>query len=246
MKGILNDLLNNKMPIIIMKIVISLGGSLLTRDLTTENFKRYVDVILKLKKDGHKLIVVCGGGKVARDYQAIAKAFNADKDQLDFVGIMGTHVNAATFCYCLGDAGYLIKWKEQEKIKPEVKKHFGKKIIVAAGYGVGCSTDFDAAYLAEVVKADLLINATNVDGVYDKDPKTNSDAKKFRKMNYKELIGIIQGNEQSPGQYRLFDLKAAKLIQKIKLKTVIVDGTDPEEIVRVLSEDHNGTEVSFY
>ena len=92
----------------------------------------------------------------------------------------------------------------------------------------------------------MLINATNVDGVYDKDPKTNSDAKKFRKMNYKELIGIIQGNEQSPGQYRLFDLKAAKLIQKIKLKTVIVDGTDPEEIVRVLSEDHNGTEVSFY
>jgi uridylate kinase len=227
-----------------MKIVISLGGSLLTRELSPDNFKKYVDVIKKLHKLGHKLIVVCGGGKVCRDYQNIAKAFNASKNQLDFIGIMATHLNASTLSSCLGKSAYLVKWKSLKEAGKEVKKYFNKKIIVAAGYDVGTSTDYDSAYFAKLVKANLLINVTNVDGVYDKDPKKYPDAKKFEKIGYEEFIKIIKKNEQVPGEYRLFDLKAARLIKKIKLKTLIIDGTNPEEIIRAVNGRHNGTEIA--
>lgn len=226
-----------------MKIVISIGGSLLTKELSAGNFKKYADVLLKLKKDGHKIIAVCGGGRTCRDYRNIAKNFTSDSKKLDFIGIMATHLNAATFVSALGNQGYLITWKPLHAALKEAKNFFGKKIIVAAGYDVGCSTDYDAAKLAEIVDADLLINASNIDGVYSDDPKKNPAAKKFGRLTHEEFSKIILKNPQSPGEYRLFDVSAARLIEKLKLKTIVVDGTDPQEILRAVSGSHNGTTI---
>ena len=224
-----------------MKIVISIGGSLLTKELSAENFRKYAEVLLQLKKFGHKVIAVCGGGKVAREYRDIAKKFTTDSKQLDFIGIMATHLNAATLAAVLGTAGYLLTWKSLKNALPEAKKIFGKKIIVAAGYDVGCSTDYDSAKLAEIVKADLLINASIVDGIYSEDPKKNPAAKKFDNLTYGKFLKIISKNPQKPGEYRLFDLYAARLIKKLKLKTIFIDGTDAEEILRAVKGKHNGT-----
>ncbi len=226
-----------------MKIVISLGGSLLTKELTVENFGKYVDAVKKLRELGHKVIVVCGGGKVCREYQNIARSFDANKDKLDFIGIMASHINASTFYTCLGDLGYLIRWKSLKDIEKEVVENFENKIIVAGGYDVGVSTDYDASYLAKIVKADMLINATNVSGVYDKDPNKYSDAKKIPKMSYQEFIDIIKNNVQSPGEYRLFDLKAAELIKDANIRTLIIDGNNPDEIIKAVEGKHSGTEV---
>lgn len=227
-----------------MKIVISLGGSLLTRELTSENFKRYADVLKRLRDDGHKLVVVCGGGKVCRDYRDVAKGLGADNNQLDFIGIMATHINASTFLPALGKYGYLIKWKTFKEVLKEAKKVFGKKIIVAAGYDVGTSSDYDAAALAAAVKADILINATNVDGVYSADPKTDPDSKKLGNLNYDEFEKIMGKNAQVPGEYRFFDWKATKIIKKHKIKTIFIDGRDPEEIIRAVEGKHHGTIIS--
>jgi len=224
-----------------LKIVISLGGSLLTRELTSENFKRYADVLKRLRDDGHKLVVVCGGGKVCRDYRDVAKGLGADNNQLDFIGIMATHINASTFLPALGKYGYLIKWKTFKEVLKEAKKVFGKKIIVAAGYDVGTSSDYDAAALAAAVKADILINATNVDGVYSADPKTYPDSKKLGNLNYDEFEKIMGKNAQVPGEYRFFDWKATKIIKKHKIKTIFIDGRDPEEIIRAVEGKHHGT-----
>ncbi len=231
-----------------MKIVISIGGSLLTRDLTAENFKKYADVFLRLREQGHDLVIVCGGGKVCREYRNICKAFTSDNDMLDFIGIMATHINASTLAAALREHGYLVKWKGLEEAKKEVKALFGKesiekKIVVAGGYDVGTSSDFDAAVFAEVVDADLLINASNVDGVYTADPKKDPNAKKLAKLNHEELEKIILQNPQTPGEYRLFDLKAATLIKKNKIRTIFIDGNDPEEIMRAVEGTHNGTVV---
>lgn len=224
-----------------MKIVVSIGGSLLTKEFSSDNFKKYADVLLKLKNDGNKIIAVCGGGKPAREYRDIAKSFTSDCKQLDFIGIMATHLNAATLTTALGKDGYLVTWKPLSEAIKETKKNFGKKIIVAAGYDVGTSTDYDAAKLADVVGADLLINASNIDGVYSDDPKINHDAKKFEKLTHDEFMKIILKNPQKPGEYRLFDLSATKLIKKLKLKTILIDGNDPAEILRAVSGNHNGT-----
>ncbi|MBI2545483.1 MAG: UMP kinase [Candidatus Aenigmarchaeota archaeon] len=224
-----------------MKIVISLGGSLLTKELSSQNFKKYISAINQLSKN-HKLIVVIGGGKVCRDYQKIAKELGAKNDEQDFIGIMTTHLNAATFSFGL-DNGYLVKWKKLQDATEEVKKYFGKKIVVCGGYDIGTSSDYDAACFAKLVNADLLINVSNVGGVYSRDPKLDVDAKRFERLTYDEFLKIIGKNPQSPGEYRLFDLNAAKLIRKYKIKTILIDGNNPDEIIRAVAGQHNGTVV---
>jgi uridylate kinase len=223
-----------------MKIVISLGGSLLTRELTPENFKRYADVLRKLKKDGHKLVVVVGGGKVCREYRDIAKNFTSDSTLLDWIGIQATHMNAFTLIAALGKDAHPFSLRTVE----EVKKNFDDKILVCGGNLPGCSTDYDAALFAEAIKADLLINATDIDGVYSADPKKDPKAKKFDKLNYDEFERIMLQNPQVPGEYRFFDLRATRLIKKAKIKTIFVDGREPEEIVRAVEGTHHGTVVS--
>jgi len=224
-----------------MKIVISIGGSLLTRELTAENFKRYVDVLLQLKNQGHQLIVVCGGGKVCRDYRDIGKQLGGNDEQLDFIGIMTTHLNASTLLTGLGDKGEMIKWTTLKKAVKFVKNNFGEKILVGGGYDPGSSSDYDATMFAKAIQADLLINTTNIDGVYSADPKADPNAKKFDRLTHKEFLKIIKKNVQIPGEYRLFDLPAAKLIKKIKLKTIFIDGKDPMEMIRAVTGEHNGT-----
>ena len=226
-----------------MKIVVSIGGSLLTRELTAENFKRYIDVFLELKNKGHQLIVVCGGGKVCREYRDVGKKLGGNNEQLDFIGIMATHLNAATLYSGLGDSGELIKWTALKKAVKQVKEKFGDKILVGAGYDIGTSSDFDATSFAKAISADMLVNATNINGVYTEDPKINPDAKKFDRLTHKEFIKIIKKNVQVPGEYRLFDLPAAKLIKRLKLKAVFIDANDPQEIIRAVEGTHGGTNI---
>ena len=223
-----------------MKVVISLGGSLLTRELTAENFKKYAEVLKRLKRMGHKLIVDCGGGKVCREYRDIAKELGATHEIMDWIGIQATHMNAFTLIAALGKDAHPISLRTVE----EVKEHFNDKILVCGGYLPGCSTDYDAALFAEAVKADLLINATDVDGVYSADPDKDPNAKKFDKLSYDEFERIILQNPQVPGEYRFFDLKATRLIKKARIKTIFIDGRDPEEIIRAVEGRHNGTIVS--
>jgi uridylate kinase len=227
-----------------MNIVISIGGSLLTKELSSDNFKKYADVFLKLNEQGHNLAIICGGGAVCRQYRDIAKGFTNDANTLDFIGIMATHINASTLVAALGDKGYLVAWKSLEHAKRELKENFGKKIIVGGGYDVGTSSDYDAAAFAEVVKADLLINASNVDGVYTADPKKDKDAKKLSKLTHDEFESIIMQNPQTPGEYRLFDLPATRLIKKMGLKTVFIDGNDPDEILRAVEGNHSGSVIA--
>jgi len=220
-----------------MKLVISLGGSLLTKEFTPENFKKYADVLKKLKSKGHKIVVVCGGGKVAREYRDIAKKFTKDDVLLDWIGIQATHMNAFTLIAALGKNAYTISLKTAQ----EVKKNFKDKILVCGGNIPGSSTGYDAALFAEAIKADLLIKASDVDGVYSADPDKNPNAKKYDKLTHDEFLKIIERNPQIPGEYRLFDLKATKLIKKNKIKTIFIDGNDPEEIIKAVEGKHHGT-----
>jgi len=224
-----------------MKVVISLGGSLLTRDLSAENIRRYTEVLKELQSRGHQLVVVCGGGKTARGYQQIVRELGGDSRTLDRIGILATHMNALLLIAALGEAADEHIFKRAN----DVKRHFEKRILVGGGYLPGCSTDYRAALFASAVNADLIVNATDYGGVFDKDPSKYADAHQFKVLSFSKLEEIIKERfKQTPGDYGLFDLKATKLIRKHRIKTVIIDSTDPAEIIRAVEGGHSGTIVA--
>lgn len=223
-----------------MKVSISLGGSLLTKSMEAQSYRRYADAARRIWEAGHELVVVCGGGRPARQYIAIAKELGGPRDLQDNLGILATHVNALLLIAALGDAAD----PRIHRRASEVRAHLGDRILVGGGHRPGSSTDYRAALFAEAMDADLIINATDVPGVYDKNPKTHPDAKKLDTITFRELETIIVANtRQAPGEYGLFDLKAVRLAARLGIPLVFVDGTDPEEIIRAVTGNHHGTTV---
>jgi uridylate kinase len=224
-----------------MKISLSLGGSLLTKNMDASSYLRYANIIKRLWEAGNDIVVVCGGGRPARQYIGIAKELGGNSDLQDNLGILATHVNALLLIAALGDSANPLIHRRAS----EVKLHHGDKILVGGGYRPGSSTDYRAALFAKAMNADLIINATDVAGVYDKNPKTNKDAKKLDRLTFMELETILKANvKQVPGEYSLFDLKAVRLASRLDIPVIFVDGNDPEEIIRAVEGSHHGTVVT--
>jgi len=229
-----------------MKATISLGGSLLTGDksdptptLSPEPYRAYAAVLRQLHKEGHQLMVVCGGGKPARHYINVAKDLDAPPAIQDMLGVKATHVNALLLTAALGDAA------DQTRIytrATELRHRQPGKILVGGGYRPGSSTDYRAVLLARALGSDAVINATDVPGVYDANPRTKPEARKLDHLTHAHLKRIIEENtRQAPGEYGLFDLKAAKLAARISMPLVFIDGRDPEELRRAVEGGHSGT-----
>jgi uridylate kinase len=224
-----------------MKVSISLGGSLLTRGEPASTFRRYATALRKLKDMGHTLIVVCGGGKRAREWIEIARNLDADAYTQDRLGIHATHLNALLLIAALGPDAH----PHIHRRGSEIRRNLGDRILVGGGHLPGSSTDYRAVLFAEAAEADLIINATDVSGVYDMNPKEHPEAVKLDQITYPQLERIIlNSSEQEPGKYRLFDLKAVKRASRLGIPLVFVDGSDPSEIIRAVEGGHRGTVVS--
>ena len=208
-----------------MKAVISLGGSVIVPDNVDVNFlRKFRDLIGGYSKN-NKVIVICGGGKLARALQEKAKKMNGVTDRdLDWLGIYATRINALTLKKMLGVKGNII-------MNPNEKLEFKENIIIAAGWKPGFSTDYDAVLLAENIKADILINVTNVDYVYDKDPRLKG-AKPIKEVTWSNLKKIV-GNKWKPGLNMPFDPIAAKEAEKLNLKVVVI-GKNLDNLKNVL------------
>lgn len=225
-----------------MRIVLSLGGSLLTGVFSSDNFIRYAEVIKAISDKGHKLIVVVGGGKIARDYIDLADGFNASDFDKDYVAIKLTWANAALFSSALGDYA-------ETKINisyDDIAEQFNStdKVVVCGGIAPGQSTDGVSSKLARAIGADMVINATNVPGVYDSDPRENISAKKFDNLTFDEFRKIISKNEQAPGKYGLFDLAGIDILQDENIDLVVIDATNPREILQTVNGEQKGTLIS--
>ena len=105
---------------------------------------------------------------------------------------------------------------------PEAKKiKFTKRILIAAGWKPGWSTDYDAVVLAKNLKINTVINMSNIDYVYDCDPKKNKNAKKIKDICWKHYRKI-SGNKWKAGLNKPFDPVAAKEAEKLGLKVIII------------------------
>lgn len=223
-------------------VVISLGGSLIVPkggfDLPfLRGFKK---MIAELVKKGLRFIIVCGGGQTARDYQAALKETGELKAvDIDWIGIHATRLNAHFVKSLLGKLAHLRVVKD-----PTKKIRWAEPALLAAGWKPGCSTDFDAVKLAVLYGATEVINLSNVDYVYDKDPNKFPDAKKIEQGSWKEFRKIV-GNKWVPGANLPFDPVASKEAEKAGLKVMFVAGNDLAEARKaILGEPFRGTTIT--
>ena len=115
-------------------------------------------------------------------------------------------------------------------------------IVVAGGLHPGQSTNGTAALIAEKIKATEFLNATDVDGIYDSDPNKNKKAKKFSKMNIKDLRNMLVREDSMAGGYDLMDIVALKVIERSKIKTRIIKA-DIKTIENAMKGQLVGTEI---
>jgi uridylate kinase len=222
-----------------MKIVISVGGSVLARTLNPDKFRGYASAIKEISKN-NSIFIVTGGGQAARDYIEVARRLGADEATNDLIGIELTRLNARLLIAALGDSAY---FEPPLNYKDAKNASLTGKIIVMGGVTPGQTTDAVSAVLAEYTGADLLINATSIDGVYTGDPKKNKDAKKFEALTPAQLIEIVMRTEMKAGANSPVDLLAAKIIERSNIKTIILYGEDPQNIVDAANGKHTGTVV---
>ena len=199
-------------------VIMSLGGSVIVPDKIDSDFLNgFKKIIEKFVNRGHKFVIYCGGGKIARDYQkAAAEIIKADNETLDWVGIHATVLNAEFVRALFGNSA------EEHIIRDPTKKiSFNKKIIIAAGWKPGWSTDYDAVLLAKNLGIGTIINMSNIDYVYEKDPKKFKDAKKINDISWGEFRKIV-GDKWEAGLNKPFDPIAAKEAEKSGLKVFII------------------------
>jgi uridylate kinase len=224
-----------------MKVVVSIGGSVLAPDLDPDRVRAYADVVESLLAAGHRVGVVVGGGTVARDYIASARKLGANEMQLDQLGIGVTRLNARLLVAALGEAA--------APTPPETYEDAGAAfhrgdVPVMGGVAAAQTTDAVSAALAEYVNADLLVYATSVPGVFSADPNEHDDATKYTELSADDLVDVIADIEMAAGSNAPVDLLAAKVIQRANLRAVVLDGTEPEAVARaILDDDHDGTEI---
>ncbi|MFB6143106.1 MAG: UMP kinase [Halorientalis sp.] len=224
-----------------MRVVVSIGGSVLAPDLDPDRVRAYADVVEALVADGHEVGVVVGGGSVARDYIESARALGADEIRLDQLGIGVTRLNARLLIAALGDAAAPTPPETYEDAGAAL--HRGD-VPVMGGVVAAQTTDAVSAALAEYVDADLLVYATSVPGVFSADPAEDADATRYDALTPDELVDVIADIEMAAGSNAPVDLLAAKVIQRAGLRAVVLDGTDPAAVERaVRTGEYDGTEV---
>ena len=184
--------------------------------------KKFLERFAKLARELHKkhqIAIVTGGGRTARKYIEPAREFGASEVFCDLIGISATRLNARLLSAAIGPEANMEPPKDH---LDALKALDFEKIAVMGGTEPGHSTDAVAALFAEYMRADLFINVSDVDGIYDKDPRKNKDAKRQEKMQVDDLVDMIKNKSVGAGKYELIDILAVKVIQRSKIKTIFL------------------------
>ncbi|MEF8822463.1 MAG: UMP kinase [Halovenus sp.] len=223
-----------------MKVIVSIGGSVLVPTVDADRVAAYADVIEGLDDAGHTVGLVVGGGPTAREYIGAARELGANEIELDQLGIAVTRLNARLLIAALDNRVAPTPPEDHDRAREALQRG---DIPVMGGTVAGHTTDAVATALAEYTDADLLIYATSVDGVYSADPSEDSEATKFDRLSPGELVDIVGGIELEAGSNAPVDLLATKLLERSGLRAVVLDGTEPELVADAVDGGHDGTEI---
>jgi len=223
-----------------MRVILSIGGSVLAPDLEADRVAAHANVIDGLVDDGHEVAAVVGGGGVARRYIGTARALGATEYDLDALGIDVTRLNARLLITALEHSATPEPAESHEAARASLRRG---EVAVMGGTIPGHTTDAVAALLAEMAGADVLIYATSVPGVFSADPNAETDAERYDELSAGDLVDVISSIETAAGSNAPVDLLAAKIIERSGLRAVVLDGSDPSRIADAVEGDARGTEV---
>jgi uridylate kinase len=230
-----------------MVTVISLGGSIVAPDFADEKYiTDFVHCIRTLLEDDNKrkFVFVVGGGGPARawqkSYRAVCDAvsLNADSNAADWIGITATRLNAQLVKAVFGDL-----CKNDVVTDPTAAIEFNGRILVAAGWKPGFSTDNDAVLLAKNFGAKTVINLSNIEKVYTADPKTDKTAKPIDKISWQDFRAIV-GDKWEPGKNVPFDPVASLHAQEAGLTVICASGKNIDNLKNIIRGlEYTGTTI---
>lgn len=226
-------------------LLIKLSGESLMKDLENVSKEKTIEIakLIKEVKDlGYNIGIVIGGGNFFRGRS------NKDMEPLfvDTMGMLGTTINALGLADAFKkenvpciistpfDLNGLIPKLSTEEV---LEKYEDNVVIFGGGTGhIGCSTDTCASNKASMIKADVIIKLTNVDGVYDKDPNQYDDAVMYEKLTHQEVL-------DNP-QIKVMDIPAIEECKENNIDIMVINFNDKRNLVKALSGNNIGTIIS--
>jgi len=221
-----------------MRIIIRIGGSVVASPPNPDIMRRYADVIKDLRDQGHEVAVVVGGGSIARDLIVFAREIGLSEHEQDEVAISASRIFAQILAMKIGG----FSWKDVPRtIDEAVKMLRDRGIVIMGGVKPGMTTDTVAALLASQAEADLIIKATDQNGIYTKDPKKHPDAEKLDEIRFENLSHVLVENKHRAGIHQIIDPEAVRVLMEKRIKTIVVNGFNPENILLAAKGEKIGT-----
>jgi uridylate kinase len=217
-----------------MVTVISLGGSIVAPDgVDTAFLKDFLALLTAMLKEDEKrrFILVVGGGGPARAWQkAYREVSGGGNDaEADWIGVMATRLNAQLVKAVMG--GYCT---QDVVVEPTQVGPLVGRVLVAAGWKPGFSSDYDAVLLAERFQANELINLSNIEQVYTDDPKKNPQARPIDAISWADFRAMT-GEEWVPGKNVPFDPVASRHAAKIGVRVICAAGRNLKNLKNILT-----------
>lgn len=211
-------------------IVISLGGSLIVpEEVDTDFLKSFRDMIARFVDEGKRFMIVTGGGRTCRKYQNAAKEVTeTTKEDLDWIGIYALRLNGKllqTVCKELAHGEVVNRPEELDGVEA--------RVIIGGAHAPGSSSDLDAVDFARKLHAVKIINLSNIDFAYDKDPKQYADAKPIESISWGEYRKLIP-TEWDPGLHSPFDPIASVRAEALGIEVAILNGKNIENLEKYL------------
>lgn len=226
------------MEVLELRVVIRVGGSVAASPVNTDLICEYVELLKKLAIAKYEIVLVVGGGTLARDFIKNARSMGLNEPEQDITAISVSRLIAQLFVLKLGKMGTGTVPTSLENVVEELEKG---KIVVMGGLKPGMTTDAVAALAAQKVEADLLVKATDQEGVYTNDPRKHKDATKIDRLSFDDLAQLFEQNRHKAGIHQIIDPEAVKILQKNRTKTVVVSGFKPENVLLAVRGKKIGT-----
>ncbi len=214
-------------------VVVSLGGSLVNPGGIDEPFLHNFSEMVNSLTVKYRFVIVVGGGKLARDYIEIARKRGETEYNLDMLGIMATKINALLVKSFIKGARYVSDFRD-----------ITTGNVVMGGTEPGHTTDAVSLLAAEMLGVKKVINATTVDGIYDRDPKIFKDAKLLESIGYDDLLKMFYLNSSGAGPNQVLDFLSIKIAERSGIEIRVINGRNIENFRKTIEgNDFMGTRV---
>ncbi len=185
-----------------------------------KNFRHSVKKYLGQKR----FFIFVGGGKICRNYQKALLEFGADNKDRDLIGIDVSRLNARVVVQLFDKMCF-----DNVLTDPTKKVNSRRDIAIFGGWKPGWSTDYCAVVFAKNMGIKTIINLTNIDYVYDKNPQKFPNATPLKELTWKDFRKLVPGT-WTPGLSMPFDPRACKMAEILKIKVAMINGKHLERL----------------